>query len=95
METCPESVTRNIEPTYRPIVPSYVSHGVPVFEPTWDEFQDFIECMGRIEFAAASAGICKIIPPKEWSRRMPKYGNMLKEKSTISGEALPSKEEGT
>jgi len=43
--------------------------GVPVFEPTMDEFAEeggFYGYIKRIEKYGQRAGIVKVIPPKEW-----------------------------
>jgi len=38
----------------------------PVFYPTCDEFADPMEYVEKIRPIASRAGLCKIIPPKEW-----------------------------
>ncbi|CAF0761691.1 unnamed protein product [Adineta ricciae] len=38
----------------------------PVFYPTCDEFADPLEYVEKIRPIASRAGLCKIIPPKEW-----------------------------
>ncbi|CAM4747121.1 unnamed protein product [Rotaria magnacalcarata] len=38
----------------------------PVFYPTCDEFIDPLEYIEKIRPIASRAGLCKIIPPKEW-----------------------------
>ncbi|CAF1364311.1 unnamed protein product [Adineta steineri] len=38
----------------------------PVFYPTCDEFADPLEYIEKIRPIASRAGLCKIIPPKEW-----------------------------
>ncbi|EJF57709.1 hypothetical protein DICSQDRAFT_111328 [Dichomitus squalens LYAD-421 SS1] len=45
--------------------------GIPVFRPTMDEFQDFEGYMTRVEPWGMRSGIVKIIPPKEWTERLP------------------------
>ena len=47
-----------------------------MFRPTWDEFKDFKKYLEKIEsegIEAYRAGICKIIPPKEWVARRTGY----------------------
>ncbi|KAJ1558059.1 hypothetical protein HK096_003764, partial [Nowakowskiella sp. JEL0078] len=51
--------------------------GVPVFKPTFDEFQDFKTFMQSIDEFGLTAGIVKIIPPAEWKD---KYGLLDMEK---------------
>ncbi|RPD58315.1 hypothetical protein L226DRAFT_536736 [Lentinus tigrinus ALCF2SS1-7] len=45
--------------------------GIPVFKPTMAEFEDFEEYMTRVEPWGMRSGIVKIIPPKEWTERLP------------------------
>eukprot|EP00298_Acanthocystis_sp_HF-20_P029427 c8307_g1_i1.p1 GENE.c8307_g1_i1~~c8307_g1_i1.p1 ORF type:complete len:135 (+),score=36.03 c8307_g1_i1:103-507(+) len=39
----------------------------PIFYPTTDEFKDPIAYIQKISATAKSAGICKVVPPKEWN----------------------------
>ncbi|KAL9655048.1 hypothetical protein ABK040_008831 [Willaertia magna] len=39
---------------------------VPVFYPTLEEMSDFVGYMEKIDKECLYAGICKIVPPKEW-----------------------------
>lgn len=41
--------------------------GVPIFEPTFDEFKDFKTYVQSIESYGMKFGLIKIIPPAEWS----------------------------
>lgn len=44
--------------------------GVKVFEPTFEEFQDFGQCVRQIEKqGATTTGVAKVIPPKGWKAR--------------------------
>ncbi|XP_046847146.1 probable lysine-specific demethylase 4B isoform X2 [Xenia sp. Carnegie-2017] len=44
--------------------------GVQVFEPSFEEFQDFSRCISEIErLGAARTGLAKVIPPKGWIAR--------------------------
>jgi len=56
---------------------SNTSGSVPsimIFRPTWEEFKDFNKYMEYVESQGAQkAGICKIIPPKEWEPRKKKF----------------------
>ncbi|GAA5908962.1 hypothetical protein JCM5296_006834 [Sporobolomyces johnsonii] len=48
--------------------------GVPVFEPTMDDFEKnggFYGYVKRIEKYGLRSGIVKVIPPKEWSESLP------------------------
>ncbi|XP_029012780.1 lysine-specific demethylase 5C isoform X2 [Betta splendens] len=38
----------------------------PVFEPTWEEFQDPLGYIAKIRPIAEKSGICKIRPPSDW-----------------------------
>ncbi|KAJ3169514.1 hypothetical protein HDU88_000704 [Geranomyces variabilis] len=55
------------------ILPSfyYEPNGVPVFKPTLEEFEDFAVFMQAIDGHGKAAGIVKVIPPPEWSARLP------------------------
>ncbi|OBZ73253.1 Lysine-specific demethylase 4D [Grifola frondosa] len=46
-------------------------HGIPVFKPSLEEFQDFEAYMNRVECWGMKSGIVKIIPPKEWTDALP------------------------
>jgi len=56
-----------------------MGNGIPIpeakiYRPSWEEFQDFKKFMEKIEAdGAGEAGICKIIPPKEWVPRKAGY----------------------
>lgn len=49
----------------------YEDGGVPVFEPTFDEFADFGSFVKQIEPYGMTKGIVKVIPPKEWVESLP------------------------
>ncbi|KAI1789319.1 hypothetical protein LXA43DRAFT_1021605 [Ganoderma leucocontextum] len=51
--------------------------GIPVFRPTLEEFQDFEGYMTRVEPWGVRSGIVKIIPPKEWTERLPSVVSQL------------------
>ncbi|KAK2189152.1 hypothetical protein NP493_114g03072 [Ridgeia piscesae] len=38
----------------------------PVFEPTWEEFQEPLVYIAKIKPIAEKAGICKVRPPPQW-----------------------------
>ncbi|KZS96566.1 JmjC-domain-containing protein [Sistotremastrum niveocremeum HHB9708] len=46
------------------------TRGIPVFEPTMDEFQDFEGYMMKVECWGNKSGIVKIVPPKEWTKNL-------------------------
>lgn len=48
------------------VKPAYYSNGVPVFEPTMDEFRDFYLYNKAINRYGMQSGIVKVIPPPEW-----------------------------
>lgn len=48
--------------------PAYYSDGVPVFEPTMDQFRDFYKYNKAINKYGMQSGIVKIIPPAEWTQ---------------------------
>ena len=45
--------------------------GVPVFQPTMDQFEDFYAFMSAVDAWGMRSGIVKIIPPKEWLDALP------------------------
>ena len=57
------NVTRNLRPEDDPLA----ARGIPVFKPTWWEFQDFEKYMNSIEPWGTRSGIVKVIPPTKWS----------------------------
>ncbi|KER33994.1 hypothetical protein T265_00193 [Opisthorchis viverrini] len=47
---------------------------IPVYEPTVEEFQNFTDCVSKIEeLGAHHIGLCKVIPPPGWSARVGGY----------------------
>lgn len=48
------------------VEPKSYSNGVPVFEPSMDEFEDFYRFNKAINKYGMQSGIVKIIPPTEW-----------------------------
>ena len=47
---------------------------VPIFYPSYEEFQDFSSYISKIEsLDAHRIGLAKIIPPKQWSARQSGY----------------------
>ncbi|KAG8972313.1 hypothetical protein FRC05_010155 [Tulasnella sp. 425] len=55
----------------------FATRGIPVFKPTYEEFQDFEKYMERIEPWGRKSGIVKIIPPDEWSNALPPVNPLL------------------
>ncbi|XP_074659174.1 uncharacterized protein LOC141911951 [Tubulanus polymorphus] len=50
---------------------------IMVFRPTMDEFKDFTKYIGYIESCGGhKAGVCKVIPPKEWKPRRERYDKL-------------------
>ncbi|PWY99266.1 JmjC-domain-containing protein, partial [Testicularia cyperi] len=45
--------------------------GVPVFEPTMEQFRDFYAFCQAIDSWGMQSGIVKVIPPKEWRDALP------------------------
>ncbi|PWN17896.1 JmjC-domain-containing protein [Microstroma glucosiphilum] len=70
--------------------------GVPVFEPTMEQFEDFYGFCQAIDEWGMKSGIVKIIPPKEWTDALPSLRAAdvarQKEQSTSAGTSLPSLE---
>jgi jumonji domain-containing protein 2 len=57
---------------------------VPIFYPTYDEFQNFSSYISKIESCGAhKIGLAKIIPPKEWIARKTGYKQKLMEDTIV------------
>lgn len=50
------------------VEPKYYNNGVPVFEPTMEQFEDFYKFNKAINEYGMKSGIVKIIPPVEWTK---------------------------
>lgn len=67
------------------IKPSYYyptegsARGVPVFEPTIEEFKDFNSFINNIDNYGMRSGIVKIVPPKEWTNSLGSVAQPLKD----------------
>ncbi|UZJ57528.1 hypothetical protein CBS101457_006848 [Exobasidium rhododendri] len=61
--------------------------GIPVFEPTWEEFKDFYTFCQRIDEWGMKSGIVKIIPPKEWTDSLPRLDGRQGSTSSSSKQA--------
>lgn len=48
------------------VEPKYYNNGVPVFEPSMEEFHDFYRFNKAINKYGMQSGIVKIVPPAEW-----------------------------
>lgn len=48
------------------VKPHSIVDGVPVFKPTYTQFQDFYKFMEQINSFGMQSGIVKIVPPQEW-----------------------------
>jgi hypothetical protein len=44
----------------------FATRGIPVFQPTINDFDDFEGFMEKVESWGVKSGIVKIVPPKEW-----------------------------
>ncbi|TPX57059.1 hypothetical protein PhCBS80983_g04084 [Powellomyces hirtus] len=62
----PPPPTLTIEPDHY-----YEPNGVPVFTPTLEQFENFADFMRAIDAYGKAAGIVKVIPPREWTQRLP------------------------
>lgn len=49
------------------VEPAYYSNGIPVFEPTMKQFEDFYKFNKAINKYGMESGIVKVIPPPEWT----------------------------
>ena len=57
---------------------------VPIFYPTYDEFQNFSSYVSKIESCGAhKIGLAKIVPPKEWIARKTGYKQKLIEDTMV------------
>ncbi|KAJ1506193.1 hypothetical protein HMI54_003220 [Coelomomyces lativittatus] len=54
-----------IEPAY------YYNHSIPVFTPTYAQFQNFDQFVQQIDHFGQQYGILKVIPPKQWIENLP------------------------
>ncbi|ORZ24061.1 JmjC domain, hydroxylase-domain-containing protein [Absidia repens] len=52
---------------------------IPVFRPTMAEFEDFYAFMEAIDSYGKEAGIVKVIPPKEWTLKLPSINKQLEQ----------------
>lgn len=50
------------------VEPAYYTGGIPVFQPTMDQFHDFYKFNKAINKYGMQSGIVKIIPPPEWTK---------------------------
>ncbi|KAA1137843.1 hypothetical protein PGTUg99_024725 [Puccinia graminis f. sp. tritici] len=66
-----EAIKRGIKPPKRK--PKGL-RGVPVFEPSMEQFRNFYSYINQIDRWGMRSGIVKIIPPKEWSEQLPHLG---------------------
>ena len=55
-----------IKPSYYYPTESSGTRGVPVFEPSYEDFHDFNSFIAKIDNYGMRSGIVKIVPPKEW-----------------------------
>ncbi|CAD6622694.1 XXYS1_4_G0005280.mRNA.1.CDS.1 [Saccharomyces cerevisiae] len=52
------------------IAPSEIVGGVPVFKPTYEQFEDFYAYCKAINKYGMKSGVVKVIPPKEWKDKL-------------------------
>ncbi|AJU45718.1 AHL_G0016330.mRNA.1.CDS.1 [Saccharomyces cerevisiae] len=52
------------------ITPSEIVGGVPVFKPTYEQFEDFYAYCKAINKYGMKSGVVKVIPPKEWKDKL-------------------------
>ncbi|CAI4060670.1 hypothetical protein SKDZ_05G2500 [Saccharomyces kudriavzevii ZP591] len=52
------------------ITPSEIVGGIPVFKPTYEEFEDFYAYCKAINKYGMKSGVVKVIPPKEWKKKL-------------------------
>ncbi|KAK5951151.1 hypothetical protein OHC33_007904 [Knufia fluminis] len=60
------------------IKPHHFEGGVPVFQPTMEEFRDFQAFMGQADAYGMQHGIIKIIPPDEWKAARKALDDLVK-----------------
>lgn len=57
---------------------------VPIFHPTYEEFENFSAYVSKIEsLGAHKIGLAKIVPPKEWSARKSGYKQKFIEETMV------------
>ncbi|CAI1963978.1 hypothetical protein SEUBUCD646_0E02580 [Saccharomyces eubayanus] len=54
----------------KPIAPSEVVGGIPVFKPTYEQFEDFYSYCKAINKYGMKSGVVKVIPPPEWKKKL-------------------------
>ena len=54
----------------RLITPSEIVGGIPVFKPTYEQFEDFYTFCKAINKYGMKSGVVKVIPPKEWKDKL-------------------------
>jgi hypothetical protein len=56
-----------------PITPAFYQSdsGIPIFSPTWPQFQDFQGFLTAIHSYGERSGLVKVIPPVEWTEQLP------------------------
>ncbi|KAG0640393.1 JmjC domain, hydroxylase-domain-containing protein [Tuber brumale] len=73
-EVFPEEKDEEITPSYY-----YENMGIPVFEPTMDQFRSFKHFVNKINHYGMQSGIVKVIPPKEWTDSLASLEDKLKD----------------
>ncbi|KAK5089085.1 hypothetical protein LTR05_003309 [Lithohypha guttulata] len=60
------------------IKPHHYEGGVPVFQPTMEEFRDFQAFMAQADAYGMQSGIIKIVPPEEWKAARKALDDLVK-----------------
>ncbi|KAF8493735.1 JmjC domain, hydroxylase-domain-containing protein [Russula emetica] len=73
----PPSPNSNGRSWFEPDDDPLASHGIPVFKPSMEDFEDFEGYINKIECWGMRSGIVKVIPPKQWRDSLPPLNSQL------------------